>query len=329
MLPLNRTPLTTRERRLGKRLVSRGERELFDSLLQFRGATLSDRLHLGRLFAVGGEGAIFQVLDTAAPTERLVGKIPLATWHKPIHLTSKILRAKRKVIEDEEALLRTAGSRFLPESHGLFHVPNPNLEVARGGAFSEPEPCMVMERLGGQDLDTWLCRVHRGSVDKTILKKTLDRLVVGVIQSLVDLENRGFLYADLRPGNLRVVGRPQRRVRLLDAGGCVPVGADGSRFPHVPSYLPPHLFRDQAKDGIAPSPAVQAVMAGRTLYEVATGQTPKAGRHIDMVRLLRAPVSPAVSEVIAGLAGGDLEHCADALQMLAKRAKRRVRPDQL
>ena len=41
--------------------------------------------------------------------------------------------------------------------------------------------------------------------------------------------------------------------------------------------------------------AAAASCSLRTLYEVATGLAPKAGRHIDVVRLLRAPVSAPVS----------------------------------
>ena len=147
---------------------------------------------------------------------------------------------------------------------------------------------------------------------------------MGVVQALADLQRRGFLYADLRPGNVRVLGRPDRRVRLLDAGGCTSLAAP-ARFPHVPSYLPPDAFREQAEGRpIVPTAAIQAAMAGRTLYEVATGQAPQAGRHIDMVRLLRSPVSPPVAEVIAALAAGSYPDCDAALATLVARAKRRV-----
>lgn len=323
MNPLQRAPLTDRERRIGKRLVSRGERPMLDALLALRGTPLDDGRRLGRLFAVGGEGALFELEGGPAGGPALLGKIALVPWHKPVKLSSNVLRSKRKVIEDEAVVLGAAGSPFLPASPGLAHFDNPHVESARGGAFAEPEPCLVMERLPGHDLDKWLCRVHRGVPDRAMLRRTLDRLCVGVVQALVDLENRGYLYADLRPGNLRVVGRPERRIRLLDAGGCVPVAGDGKRFPHVPSYLPPDVFRDQGQGALRPSSSVMAVMAGRTLFEVATGLAPKAGRHLDVVRLLRSPVSAPVSEAIAGLAQGTLPHCALALQSLARRAKRR------
>jgi hypothetical protein len=174
-----------------------------------------------------------------------------------------------------------------------------------------------MERLPGQDLDAWLCRVHRGGVRREVLRPSLDRITVGVLQALADLERRGLLYADLRPGNFRVVGRPQRRARLIDAGSCVPRGAPGIRFPHVPSYLPPRVYRAAAEgEPIVATPALLASMAGRTLYEVATGVAPKAGGYIDMQRLAKAPVTPRVGEAIAALANENCRSCLAALRAL-------------
>jgi hypothetical protein len=310
------------ERRVGRRLRARGEEGLFEALLVLRGTDLGEGLRLDRLLAVGGEGAVFTVADAADPAARLVGKIGLVSWHRPVRLTSKVIRARRAVIEDEADILEQAGSPFLPGFRALAEFGNPLLEAARGGEFAEPEPCLVMERLPGQDLDAWLCRVHRGDVDRDTLRRSLDRIAVGMLQALADLEKRGFLYADLRPGNFRVWDRPRRRVRLLDAGGCVPSDSTGRRFPYVPSYLPPRVFRAVTSgETLVASPRLQASMAGRTLYEVATGQAPKAASYLDMQRLARSPVSPPVAEVIAALANENYYHCASALRTLADRAR--------
>ncbi|MCU0727618.1 MAG: hypothetical protein MUE73_17810, partial [Planctomycetes bacterium] len=228
-----RDDVTRREARIGRRLSSRGEDGLFAALLGLRGLELGNGLRLRRLRAVGGEGAVFYVEDALDPEARLVGKVGLVPWHRPARLSSKIIRARRAVIEEEARVLETAASPFFPEFRALMRFSNPLLEAARGGEFARPEPCMVMERLPGQDLDTWLCRVHRGGVRREVLRPNLDRIAVGVLQALADLERRGFLYADLRPGNFRVVGRPWRKARLIDAGSCVPRGAPGIRFPHV------------------------------------------------------------------------------------------------
>ena len=37
------------------------------------------------------------------------------------------------------------------------------------------------------------------------MRRTLDRVTVVLLQALVDLYDRGFFYADLRPANLRVI----------------------------------------------------------------------------------------------------------------------------
>jgi hypothetical protein len=316
--------ITERERRIGKRLEARGDARLFDTLLSLRGVPIGERFRFVNLFAVGGEGALYTVFDGRDPDARLVGKVALQSWHKPIRISAGQLRERRGVLAREAGLLRDAGCPFLPEFRELALFTNPLVNPARGGAFAQPEPVLVMERLPGHDLDLWLCRVHRGGVDKAALRATLDRITVGLLQALTDLERRGFLYADLRPGNLRVVGRPTRRIRLVDAGACVPLESDGSRFPHVPSYLPPRVFRD-ADQGAAltPSPAISAAMAGRTLYEVATGKTPQAETWVDIARLIRSPVSPPVAEIIAALANEDYESSADALLALARVAKKR------
>ena len=313
------TPPSIRELRIARRLESRGQRALFGELLKLRGFPLGEGYSLGRLLAVGGEGALFEVHSEVDPSLPLVGKLPVVAWHAPVHLTSRVLRLARAIIDHEANLLETAGSPFLPRFEELLEFENPLLETARGGEFSQPEPCLVMERLSGHDLDVWVCRVHRsGYAARATLRATLDRIAVWLLHALVDLESRDFLYADLRPGNLRVVGRPERRIRLLDAGSCIRQNDDGGRFPHVPSYLPPALLREAERGArLVATSQIQAVMAGRTLYEVATGEAPRAGAPVDQEKLFRAPISPQVAEGIAALANGDCPDCATALEPLS------------
>lgn len=318
--------LTPRERKIARRLDARGEAGLFACLVRLRGVRMRERFELSELRAVGGEGAIFTVRDRGNPGSRLLGKLPIVPWHRPVRLTSRVLRDARRVVEEEARILTVVGCPYLPHCEGLQQLDNPLVEVARGGEFARPEPCLVMERIGGQDLDTWLCRVHRGRLDPQRVRATLDRVVVGVLQALTDLERRGWIYADLRPGNLRVVGRPRRRVRLIDAGGVVLANGTGRRFPHVPSYLPPDVFWEEQKGrAIVASTALHAAMAGRALCEVATGSAPQAAREIDTEALAESRVSPPVADVVAALARGGFPSCAAALDALAERASRRVR----
>jgi len=187
------TDLTLRERKIARRLEARGDHRLFERLHRLSGVHMRERFELRELLAVGGEGAIFRVHDRGDPTSRLLGKVPLVTWHRPIKITSKVLRAARAVIEHEARVLTVVGCPYLPDCEGLQQFDNPLLDAARGGEFARPEPCLVMEYLAGQDLDAWICRVHRGGIEIRVLRATLDRLIVGTLQALSDLEMRGWI----------------------------------------------------------------------------------------------------------------------------------------
>ena len=314
------------ERRLARRLEARGEAGHVEALLGLKGVIVGGRHRIESLYAVGGEGAVYLTRDLRAPDEPpSVAKIALLPVHRPFRLDARAIRSQRDGIRLEATYLKGSGSRFLPKHGGIFEFQNPLLDRARGGAFSEPEPLLLMEKLPGMDLDRWLARMHRTAVPQSEMRRTLDRVAVVLLQALVDLYDRGFYYADLRPANLRVMGRPERIVRLLDAGSLVPIQDKSGRFPHVPSYLPPALFQARL-DGqlITPAAGVQAIMAGRTLYEVATGRVPRPGLEIERDQLVDSSVSQPVAEVVEGLCQGDFVHVRHAYRFLAKRASRRV-----
>lgn len=316
----------THERRVARRLEGRGFPGLAESLVALHGTTVGERWRVRMLYAVGAEGAVYladDVRDDAGP--RCVIKIPLVPYHRPAELSSLLLRHRRAALRTEAESLSQSGSPWMPQCYGLHPFTNPMLDRKRGGAFAEPDVALVMERLGGLDVDLWLARIHRSGIDASFLRPHLDRISVDLLLALHDLEERGFIYADLRPGNLRVGGRPMRRVRLLDAGSLVRVGDDTGKFPHVPAYLPPDLFDRQYVDNtpIRPSSHAQAVMAGRTMYELATGRVPVPGLPLDLDTLREASVSRAISEAIDGLAGGNFPDVLHATRFLTRRAVRR------
>ncbi len=314
------------ERRLARRLEARGEAGHVEALLGVKGVIVGGRHRIESLYAVGGEGAVYLTRDLRVPEAPVrVAKIALLPVHRPFRLDARAIRSQRDGIRLEATYLKGSRSRFLPQHDGLFEFQNPLLDRARGGAFGEPEPLLLMEKLPGMDLDRWLARMHRSDVPQSDMRRTLDRVAVVLLQALVDLYDRGFYYADLRPANLRVMGRPERMVRLLDAGSLVPIQDKSGRFPHVPSYLPPALFRARlAGRAITPDADTQAIMAGRALYEVATGRVPRPGEAVDRSRLIGSNVSPPVADVVDGLCHGDFEHVRHAYRFLARRATRRV-----
>jgi hypothetical protein len=315
------------ERRLARYVEARGEPGFVEALLGLKGLVFGSRHRIESLYNVGGESAVYETRDIRNPEDPLrIAKVALFPVHRPLKLESATMRKQRRDLRIESDYLASCGSVTLPRHDGLFEFNNPLLDAMRGGAFSEPDPLILMERLPGQDLDRWLARVHRSNVPQARVRRALERVSVMLLQALVDLYDRGFIYADLRPANLRVMGRPERFVRLLDAGSLVRVDDDSGRFPHVPSYLPPEVFRARLSGKkILATAQTQTVMTGRTLFEVATGNIPHAGKEIDTRLLKDSNVTPLIAEIIEGLCRGDFEHVRHAYRYLAKRATRRVR----
>lgn len=322
---MTRAP-SAHERRISRRLEGRGLAGLGEALCKLQGRKFGGRFEMDSLFAAGAEGAVFLARGAGeAGAPRYVAKIPLLLYHRPITLDTEGIRRRRAALREEAGHLINSASPYMPRAYGLFDMVNPLLDPARGGAFAEPEPVLVMERLPGFDLDVWLARMHNSDIDVKLLRRTLDQAAVAVLQGLWDLQERGFYYADLRPGNVRIGGR-DRRARLLDAGSMVLRSDCSGRFPHVPAYLPPDLFLRvrSGADRLFPTAAVQAVMAGRTLYEVATGHVPVPGEPVDTKLLWESRVSQPVADTIDGLCSGSFTDVQQAVKYLSKRAAKRV-----
>ena len=169
----------THERRIARRLESRGLPGLAEALVGLRGCVIASRWRVESLYAVGAEGAVFVVCDVrdrAAPL--CVAKLPLLPFHRPAELSSSLLRHRRDALREESQHLSRSMSAHMPESLGLYEFENPLLDRRRGGAFAEPDPALVMERLAGIDVDLWLARVHRSGLSKDLLRSHLDRIVV-------------------------------------------------------------------------------------------------------------------------------------------------------
>ncbi len=315
--------MTLRERRLAQRVAARGDEGLVDALLELKGVVFGSRYRCDSLYDIGAEGAVFVVTDRIHPQEiQHVAKVPLMPFHEPFNMTQSRIVERRRIIALEARYLAHSGAPSLPKHVGTYDFQNPLIDSARGGAFAELDPVVVMEKLPGQDLDRWLARAHRSQVPLRVLRPALDRLAVGLLRALVDLLDRGLVYADLRPANLRMLPQPRRHVRLLDAGSLVPVHDGSGRFPHVPSYLPPAVL-DALDRGepVQPDAAIQAIMCGRTLYEIATGNVPRAGEPIDEGALASARVSVPVAEAVRRLASGQFERVDEALDYLTERAR--------
>ncbi len=317
-MPATTPSRTRREDRLVRRMVARGEAGLAEALCALKGVTFGHRYVFRSLYAIGGEGAVYDVDDLHDPAAApLVGKVALHPVHQPFELTAEGIRERRLALRRESVLLATCGGDSMPADVGHYQFTNPALDAGRGDAFAEAEPVLLMEKLPGLDLDRWLARTYRHTFPPSALAAALDRFAVALLEGIEDLADRGFLYADLRPGNVRVLPQPWRHIRLLDAGSLVRESEVGEGFPHVPAYLPPELFvATTERRHVAVSYEVMAEMAGRSLFEIATGEPPYPGEAVDVSQLEQSRVSPRVAEVVSALATGSLRGVGAALEYL-------------
>lgn len=293
-------------------------------LFRLEGTSIGGRWRIAELLGVGAEGAVYATSGLGEGEAPAAVKVPLLPYHRPAEISSSLLRSRRSALRTEARHLATSASPYMPANHGLYDFVNPLLDVNRGGAFTEPEPALVMELLPGHDMDLWLARVHRSGITKQALRRHLDNITVVLLEALKDIQERGFVYADLRPGNLRVTGHPLRGVRLMDAGSLVETGDASGNFPHVPHYLPPELFEQHYTRGqaIVPTAGVQAIMAGRTLFEVATGRVPIPAEPVDASALKSECVSALTADVVEGLFTGSFTSVAVALKYLERHGVR-------
>ena len=153
-----------RETRIGQRLKARREEGLFDALLSLRGVEMGERFRLVNLLAVGGEGAIFTVQDQRDPAARLVGKIALQPWHRPIRMTSKRLKVGRGIIAAEAAYNECEdwldqlvdyvdGTQALVESLVSSQVPRVRVVKPEGTYLSWLDVSDAIDRVGAGDGD--------------------------------------------------------------------------------------------------------------------------------------------------------------------------------
>ena len=84
------------ERRIFRVLESRGQAGLGEVLVRLDGTLVAGRYRLVSLYAVGGEGVVYECRDEKDPRAApLVAKLPLVPYHRHAELSSNFLRRRR------------------------------------------------------------------------------------------------------------------------------------------------------------------------------------------------------------------------------------------
>jgi hypothetical protein len=172
-----------------------------------------------------------------------------------------------KMMHVDFTLDPTARARFEREAKAVARLQHRNVVTLHELGEVDGTPYIVMEFLGGKDLDTIL----RGDKPLTLGEK-LD-IVAQLCEGLGYAHDQGIVHRDIKPGNVRVL--EDGTVKILDFGiarfATTTVTQSGSIM-GTPSYMSPEQIMGKAVDGRS-----DLFSAGVLLYELLSGRKPFSG----------------------------------------------------
>ena len=203
-----------------------------------------------------------------------------------------------KVCASEDPELR---SQFLREAEIAGNLDHPSIVRTFDFGFDPVGPYLVQEYLQGEDLSALI--VQRAPLSA---RRKLD-LLVQIAEGLAYSHQRRVLHLDVKPGNIRVLGR--RHAKILDFG-IARLSTDDAPAPSgmigTAGYLPPEQVMSRAVDARS-----DIFSFGALAYELLTYTRPYAGGTIqDLLRRVLVgepePLTrywPACDEALANLVG--------------------------
>jgi hypothetical protein len=187
-----------------------------------------------------------------------------------------LYRARDRMLERDVALKMmhvdfsvdaTARERFEREAKAVARLQHRNVVTIHELGAADGSPYIVMEFLGGQDLDVRL----RDGAPMSLAEK-LD-VAIQLCEGLGYAHEQGIVHRDIKPGNVRVL--EDGTVKILDFGiakfAVNSVTQSGSIL-GTPSYMAPEQVMGQPVDGRA-----DLFSAGVLLYELLSGKKPFVG----------------------------------------------------
>ena len=187
-----------------------------------------------------------------------------------------LYRARDRMLERDVALKMmhvdfsvdsAARERFEREAKAVARLQHRNVVTIHELGSADGSPYIVMEFLGGQDLDVRI----RDGVPMTLTEK-LD-VAIQLCEGLGYAHEQGIVHRDIKPGNVRVL--EDGTVKILDFGiakfAVNSVTQSGSIL-GTPGYMAPEQVMGQPVDGRA-----DLFSAGVLLYEVLSGKKPFTG----------------------------------------------------
>jgi len=196
-----------------------------------------------------------------------------------------------KVMHDHIAADPAFRMRFQRETLLTARFQHPYAVSVFDATLDDPEgPCIVMEYIRGETLDTILSRNKRLDITR------VGRLLHQICEVLQAAHNEGIIHRDLKPANLMVVDpdTPYEIIKVMDFGLAKLLGPESlaGTTNHdfaigTPGYMCPEQARGEEVDHRG-----DLYSLGVILFELLTGRLPFAGRGTMEVLLAHATEEP-------------------------------------
>ena len=227
------------------------------------GQVIGGRYQLLGLIDKGGQGSVYRARDQRAGDEVAIKVLSDAGANQPDH--------RERMFREARALTSLAGTAAV--------------RVLDTGWTDDHSLYMVMELLGGLDLETYLTQIEAAGSELQL--STLPLIIDPLVQTLEMAHDRGILHRDLKPANIFLLERGG--VRLLDFGFAKflrerRLTADGF-IAGSPSYIAPETWLDSK----IIDQRLDVYSLAAVIFRILAGRPPFVSK--DMVEILRQVTS--------------------------------------
>jgi hypothetical protein len=161
-------------------------------------------------------------------------------------------------------------ARFTREAQLLARVRHPNVvSILDVGRTQDGTPCMVMEFLEGEALDSRLER--RGAFPW----REVRAVALAVLKGLTAIHGAGIVHRDLKPANVLITRGSPSVVKIVDFGIAQPTGDGASKMTRTGAVIgtPAYMSPEQLVGGDVDARS-DIYALGLMLYEISTGKLP-------------------------------------------------------
>jgi serine/threonine protein kinase len=208
-----------------------------------------------------------------------------------------------KTLTSEGMLDEESRKRFQIEARAAARLQHPNIVTVFELGEERGTPYIVMEVLGGADLQTLM-----RSGDPLLLQEKLDTLVQ-VCRALHYAHEHQVVHRDMKPSNIRLL--EDGTAKIMDFGIAKLQGTDVTKTGMMVGtvhYMSPEQVRGLRLDGRS-----DVFSAGVILYELLAGQRPFKGASATdiLTRIVREPAGPIPSLPEGGDVTRELQQVVD------------------